>query len=613
VKTTHSPSTVLVPRIASGTRCARALLLLAFAGGGLARAQTTRVSVSTGGAEANMDCVNSVVSADGRYVAFWSQASNLVPGDTNGFLDVFVRDRQLGTTARVSLTSGGAEGNGHSRFPSISADGRFVAFESSSSNLVPGDSNGRFDIFVRDRQLGTTERVSIATGGTQGTDDSSLPSISADGRYVAFESRANNLVPGDTNSADDIFVRDRQLGTTERVSVDSGGVQGNSSSHDASISGDGNFVAFDSYASNFVGMDTNGTVDVFVRDRLNSVTTRASSTPSGATGSGQSLVPSISGDGRYVAFRSTVGTLVAGDTNGVFDVFVHDRQTATTERVSVGPGGVQANGLSVVSGLAISADGRCVAFQSNATNLVAGDTNGFSDVFVRDRQTLTTERVSVSSGGVQGDINSSDPTISATGRYVAFQSSATNLVAGDTNGTPDAFLRDRDATGFTSLCDPGVGTVIVCPCANPPGGANRGCDNSSATGGASLSAGGVAYLASDSLVLTTSGERPTAFSIVLQGSTFLANGAIYGQGVRCAGGALKRLFAKTAVAGSISAPNFGGGDPSISARSAALGDVIVAGQSRWYLVYYRDPVVLGGCPPTSTFNATQTGRVTWWP
>jgi len=153
--------------------------------------------------------------------------------------------------------------------------------------------------------------------------------------------------------------------------------------------------------------------------------------------------------------------------------------------------------------------------------------------------------------------------------------------------------------------------VIACPCANPPGGAGRGCDNSSATGGAALSASGVAYLSSDSLVLTTSGERPTAFSIVLQGNTLLANGVVYGQGVRCVGGALKRLFSKNAVAGGITAPDFGAGDPSISARSAAKGDVIMAGQSRWYLVYYRDPVVLGGCPAGSTFNATQTGQVTW--
>jgi hypothetical protein len=186
-----------------------------------------------------------------------------------------------------------------------------------------------------------------------------------------------------------------------------------------------------------------------------------------------------------------------------------------------------------------------------------------------------------------------------------------NLVTGDTNFAQDIFVRDRSAAGFTSLCDPGVGGVISCPCSNPPSGLGQGCDNSSTTGGAVLSASGIAYLSMDSLVFTTSGERPTAFGILLQGTTLLSNGLIYGQGIRCVGGSLKRLFAKSASGGSITAPDFGAGDPTVSARSAAKGDVISAGQSRWYLVYYRDPIVLGGCPASSTFNATQTGRVDW--
>jgi hypothetical protein len=165
---------------------------------------------------------------------------------------------------------------------------------------------------------------------------------------------------------------------------------------------------------------------------------------------------------------------------------------------------------------------------------------------------------------------------------------------------------------LVSSCDPGVDGVVACPCSNPPSSAGRGCDNSAATGGAVMAASGDAYLAGDSFVVTTSGEKPTATSILMQGTTTLVHGAVYGQGVRCVGGALKRLFVKTAVAGSITAPDFGAGDPTISARSAAKGDVIQPGQSRWYLVYYRDPTVLGGCPASSTFNATQTGQVSWW-
>ena len=396
-----------------------------------------------------------------------------------------------------------------------------------------------------------TELVSVATGGAQGNDTSTEASISADARFVAFWSDASNLVGGDTNGVEDVFVRDRQTGTTELVSVATGGTQGNA----------------------------------------------------------RSRYPSISSDGRFVVFWSDASNLVAGDTNGSADVFVRDRLSGTTERVSLAAGGAQGNADSL--GPSISASGRFVAFWSLATNLVAGDTNAWNDVFVRDRQSATTERVSVATGGAQGDFNSYDPSISADGRFVAFESGATNLVAGDTNGSFDVFLRDRATASFTSLCDPGLSGVIPCPCFNAPAGPRRGCDNSSTTGGASLSASGVADLAMDSVVFATSGEKPTATSVVLQGNALAASGIVYGQGVRCVGGSLKRLFVKSAVGGSITAPDVWFGDPTVSARSAAQGDVIQPGQSRWYLVYYRDPTVLGNCPATSTFNATQTGRVDW--
>jgi hypothetical protein len=222
-----------------------------------------------------------------------------------------------------------------------------------------------------------------------------------------------------------------------------------------------------------------------------------------------------------------------------------------------------------------------------------------------------TQRASVSSSGAQGDGENLYPAISADGRFVAFASASTNLVAGDANGFRDVFVRDRDATGFASVCIPGVAGVIVCPCSNPPSGGDRGCDNSSSTGGASLAASGIAYLSSDSLLFTTSRERSTATSILLQGTATSGSGIVYGQGVRCVAGSLRRLFTKTATGGSVTAPDFAAGDPPVSSRSAAKGDVIHAGESRWYLVYYRDPTVLGGCPATSTFNATQTGQVGW--
>jgi Tol biopolymer transport system component len=594
-----------------GWRWTEAALVAALAGS-FAQAQTTaRVSVSSTGTQSDQVCAFPAISADGRFVAFQSSASNLGPGDTNDAYDVFVRDRLTGSTERVSVDSAGVQGDQDSFFPSISADGRFVAFESFATNLVAGDGNGTIDVFVRDRLAGTTELVSLATGGAQGNSSSYFPSISADGRLVGFTSSASNLVAGDTNGVTDAFVRDRQAGATARIDLGPGGLQANGPSELSSISADGRFAAFASTASNLVPGDTNGFSDVFVRDLQAETTERASVSTAGAQGNSAAYSYSISGDGRFATFYGNATNLVAGDTNGVPDVFVRDRQLATTERVSVATGGAQGNGRSDAP--RVSADGHFVAFFSEASNLAPGDTNGSADVFVRDLQQGTTERVSVSTDGTQGNSASRYPAFSSDGRFVAFDSSSANLVLGDTNGVNDVFVRDRFATGFASLCEPGLAGVIPCPCANAPAGAGRGCDNSSFSGGAALTASGVAYLAADSLVFTTSGETPVAPSILLQGDGLVPSGAVFGQGVRCAGGGLLRLFTKVAAGGSISAPELGAGDPTVTARSAALGDFIQAGETRYYLVYYRDPVVLGGCPSTSTFNATQTGSVTYWP
>jgi archaellum component FlaF (FlaF/FlaG flagellin family) len=409
---------------------------------------TQRVSVSTGGEEGGLSSEDSAISANGRYVAFTSWATNLVSGDTNGELDVFVRDRLAGTTERVSVSSSGAEGNGRSEDPSISADGTYVAFSSYATNLVAGDTNNYSDVFVHNRQTGTTERVSVSTGGGQSSDQSLDPAISADGRYVAFDSTATDLVPGDTNTWRDVFVHDREAGTTERVSVSSGGGQGNSDSYDPSISADGRYVAFQSWTSNLVPGDTNGRFDVFVRDRQTATTERVSVATSGEQGNDHSDGWSISADGRYVAFSSFATDLVAGDTNNYCDIFLRDRQAGTTERVSVSTGSGEGNDNSWFA--SVSADGRYVAFDSEATNLVPGDANGSRDTFVRDRQAGTTERVSVSTGGSQANSSSWLPScISADGRYVAFGSWASNLVPGDTNGTRDVFVRDRG--GFADV------------------------------------------------------------------------------------------------------------------------------------------------------------------
>jgi Tol biopolymer transport system component len=415
---------------------------------------TELVSVATGGTQGDSHSQFPAMSADGRYVAFQSYSANLVAGDTNGMTDVFVRDRQTGITERVNVASDGTQANHHSEEASVSDDGRYVAFWSRASNLVPGDTNGRDDVFVHDRQTGATERISVAGNGTQANLDSYDPVISGDGRYVAFQSFASNLVAGD-NSGRDIFVRDTQTGTTERVSVAADGSQPNSESFEPAISPDGRYVAFWSLASNLVAGDTNGNpdlfanADLFLRDRQTGTTERISVAADGAQPNGQSLDASVSADGRYVAFRSVASNLVPGDTNGLIDVFVRDRKTGTTERINVAADGTQANLNSFEP--TISDDGHFVAFTSEASNLVPDDTNyTFNyDVFLRDLQAGTLERVNLAMDGTQST-GGQQPELSADGRYIAFGSNASNLVSGDTNRQFDVFVRDLRPPDLTA-------------------------------------------------------------------------------------------------------------------------------------------------------------------
>lgn len=403
-------------------------------------AVTSRASVTSGGHQANGGSFGLAISRSGRFVAFDSEASNLVAGDTNGSQDVFVRDRLAGVTQRVSVGPRGRQANRFCWFPEISDNGRYVVFSSRASNLVAGDTNSTFDIFMRDTVAGVTSRVSVGPGGRQGNGASLNKAISADGRVVAFGSEASNLIRGDTNRAGDVFVRDQQAGVTRRVSVGRGGREANGASFDVAMSANGRYVTFISDASNLVRGDTNRTLDVFVRDRQAKVTQRVS-TGRGRQANGVSFGPAISNNGRYVAFMSEASNLVRGDTNDTFDVFVHDRLTGLTRRMSVGPGGRQADGFSEFP--AISGNGRRVVFHSAASNLVPGDTNQALDVFVRDRLAGVTRRVSVRTGSGQADSDSFTPEISADGRHIAFASVSTTLVPRDTNGHTDIFVRER--------------------------------------------------------------------------------------------------------------------------------------------------------------------------
>lgn len=474
----HRASSRPVRALAARTAAAAAALLLpapALAAPGV----TSAVSVSSAGVVGDSGSNYADMTPDGRFVSFASMASNLVPGDTNGVGDVFVRDRRSGATERVSVGLKGVQGDGDSNIlgistnTAISDDGRYVAFKSEATNLVRGDRNGATDVFVHDRATGTTERVSLDNAGREIPGGGDEPSISPDGRYVAFtnfvgvfvrdrllgttervsDNNGSPAVSADGRyvafSSGDVFVRDRLLQTTEQANVSSSGAQTDGPCWLSGISADGRYIAFTSFPSN--SLPLLGAPGVFVRDRMLRKTERVSVDSDGvgfewATTSLVSLADGISADGRYVAFSGSGAHSPGG-------VFVRDRVEGATQRVSVSSEGAQASG----SDAAISADGRFVAFTSDESNLVADDTNFLADGFVRDRLLGKTERVTVTNDGTQAlgrqaiGSGSRVSAISADGRYVTFTSDAANLVAADATGHRpwQLFVRDRSAQATT--------------------------------------------------------------------------------------------------------------------------------------------------------------------
>lgn len=404
---------------------------------------TDLVSISAKGRQANSYAYEPAVSGNGRYVAYFSDASNLVPGDTNGWNDVFVYDTMNRAVERVSVTSDEAQVARGGNQPAISDNGRYVAFASDDPGLVPGDTNGFSDIFVRDRLAGTTTRVSVtSTGQEQSGGGAAAAELSGDGRYVVYWSAASDLVAGDTNENMDVFRFDRLTGRTELVSVADDGQPGFGQSGypgGPDISDDGRYVVFESDAANLVPDDGNGpALDVFLRDMVAGRTYLISRASDGTPGDVDSYWPSISSDGRFVAFNSDATNLVPADTNGEWDIFVRDRLAGLTTMVSVASNGVQGNDISYPPD--ISGDGRYVTFFSIASNLVPADTNGTWDIFVHDRLSGVTVRASVSSTGTQSNNSSQLPSISYDGHAVGYESDATNLVRPDHNRTTDAFL-----------------------------------------------------------------------------------------------------------------------------------------------------------------------------
>jgi Tol biopolymer transport system component len=403
-----------------------------------ASAVTVLLSVASDGTHGNADSFGPSLSADGWTVAFASLATNFTAPEVVRVVNVFVRDQRSGKTERISQGLGGADPDGDSKSPSVSADGSVVAFESSASNLVPGDGNGVSDVFVRDRTSGRTTLVSVDSAGRQGNGGSFTPSISADGRYVAFASDATALVGGDHNRAEDVFVHDRRTGKTVKVSVASDGRPANGNSYSPAISADGRFVAFASEATNLVRGDTNGDTDVFVHDLVTGRTARVSVASNGAQAEGDAYTPSISGDGRFVAFATDAANLDPGDGNGASDVFVHDGETGRTVLVSRPPGGHPTDRGSFEP--VLSVDGRSVAFVTDGA-LLPGDANNAEDVYIADVSGAAVRRVSLASDGSDGNGPSLSPSVNGNGTVVAFESLATNLVVADSNGADDVFWR----------------------------------------------------------------------------------------------------------------------------------------------------------------------------
>lgn len=402
---------------------------------------TTLVSQLTDGTQGNLNSASPVISPDGTKVAFLSVASNLVPGDTNGTQDIFIKNLETGSVERISTAADGSQANGQSMNPAFSADGSKVVFASVASTLTPSDTNAQFDVFVKSLASGVISRVSTDAAGNQSNGGSAVPSFGPDGTTVVFYSYASNLVGGDTNATSDIFVKSLTTQAIQRVSTDSGGGQADGRSLDPVISPDGTKVAFYSFATNLVAGDTNAVGDVFVKSlTAPGDTQRVSTAVGGGQSNGFSNEASFSPDSAQVMFTSAAANLVANDTNANTDVFLKTLAfPGSVVRLSTASDGSQGTGLA--DGGRLSGDGTKVAFSSTSTNLVSGDTNARTDVFVKTLATGTVTRVSTDSDGGQANGDSSMPWLAADGSKVAFYSLATNLVSGDTNAKPDVFLK----------------------------------------------------------------------------------------------------------------------------------------------------------------------------
>lgn len=405
-------------------------------------------STAFGGDFGNSESGACRFSDNGRTIVFTSRATNLFPNDSDSFADVYRHHLDWGTTSRVSLPiSSSSAARGDSFEPDISSTGQFTVWSSDAADLVPGDTNSRRDVFIRNSVNNQTDRLSVTSTGAQVDGESGGPRISPDGRWIVFWSESN-LVPSDQNGFRDVYRLDRQTGTLELVSITAGGVQGNFWSFDGDVSDDGRFVAFLSEADNFGPGDTNFGADVFLKDMQTGELRRITETSNGNAGNDISEGPSVSSDGSTVSYTSLASDLVVGDTNDASDAFAYEVASGLTERLNVRPDGTQSDVGTALS-TSMSFDGRYVVFSSPASDLVPGDTNGRFDIFRRDRLLQSTERVSLSPAHAGLNNGSWSPHMAANTNRVTFTSDATNVLFGDTFGVPQVYLRElSDVVGY---------------------------------------------------------------------------------------------------------------------------------------------------------------------
>lgn len=565
-------------------------------------AQTTELVTHGVDGQANAGSLYPEISADGVFITFQSGASNLVEDDTNEGPDCFLYNRTTDETTRISVSSSGAQAIDGGLEPVISLDNRYITYYSFANELVPGDKNGAADIFLYHIPSEVTSRVTQTPEGGDPNGGSRYPVLDYFGEHIAYESSATNLVAGDLNGARDVFVLDRGTGVTMRVSTSASGVEGNGDSTDAFISPDGRYVAFESLADNLVVGDSNGVCDVFVKDIQTGAIYLASVSSTGEQGNDGSQNGSISDQGLRVAFSSNASNLVAADANGYEDLFVYDVTTGLTERVNVSTEDVQ--GHIGAYEVILSPDGGFAVFFSAASNHVLGDTNSQLDIFVRDIDAGTTERVSVGSLGEQGFGECLYPAISDGGRFITFDSASDNLILGDENMERDIFVIDRYSP-FRPFCSGDGSLLTACPCGNS-GVEGRGCDNSSATGGATLVATG--QTDNDTVQFDSTGLPTSTVTVLLQAQNDSSSpGIAFGDGLLCSTGSIKRLYVKVGSAGNVTAP--GSGDLSVKDRSAAVGDPLTAGDTRYYQFYYRD--ANPSFCTSGTFNTSNGIEVQW--